>query len=149
MFPIIVPSFPNLLSLQKMFSSVYTLSVESPFASSFYQPRRSFPRPFSIKKDSPAPPKNHLCPSAKSLKPECRDWLWADFAKASSSRTLDFAEAHLVVRRAQRTMRGCRRVCGRRPKCNRGIRVKFPSVMTTFRSQIFPSRVCRMRERRL
>jgi hypothetical protein len=32
------------------------------------------------------------------FQPENRDWLWADFAKASSSRTLDFAEAHLVVR---------------------------------------------------
>jgi hypothetical protein len=42
------------------------------------------------------------------FQPENRDWLRADFAKASSSRTLDFAEAHLVVRRAQRTMRECR-----------------------------------------
>jgi hypothetical protein len=41
------------------------------------------------------------------IQPGFRDWLRADFAKASSRRTLDFAEAHLVVRRAQRTMRGC------------------------------------------
>jgi 23S rRNA-/tRNA-specific pseudouridylate synthase len=58
------------------------------------------------------------------FKPENRDWLRADFAKASSSRTLDFAEANLVVCRAQRTMRECRRICERCPECNRGFRVK-------------------------
>jgi hypothetical protein len=58
------------------------------------------------------------------LQPENRDWLRADFAKASSSRTLDFAEAHLVVCRAQRTMRECRSLCERRPECNRGFRVE-------------------------
>jgi hypothetical protein len=42
---------------------------------------------------------NRFSGAKKFLKPENRDWLWADFAKALSSGTLDLAEANLVVRR--------------------------------------------------
>jgi hypothetical protein len=57
------------------------------------------------------------------VEPENCDWLRADFAKVSSRRTLDFAEANLMARRAQRTMRRYRRICERRLECNRGFRV--------------------------